>query len=50
MDYEDDYGNLVWKPYSTVSGLTKENYNEIKKYEYYSRRVPMSNIKFYVIK
>jgi hypothetical protein len=49
-DHEDDYGNITWKPYSRVTDLSKEEYDEIRKYQYYSKRVPMSGFKFNVIK
>jgi len=45
-DYEDDYGNIVWEPFSRVTDLSKEEYDEIRKYQYYSNRIPMSGFKF----
>ena len=46
MDYEDNYGNVSWKPWSVVTDFSKEEYDEIRKYQYYSKNVPMSGFKF----
>ena len=46
MDNEDKYGNISWEPWSVVTDFSKEEYDEIRKYQYFSKDVPMSGFKF----